>query len=244
MGRREVFEAEGWVFLPGFVDARTVERLRRAADVVAGFGAGLREDTTITGAHLHVQSASGRRGEPAVEPGALRKVVFPSKLAPEIAKLRRDARVLDLMRELGLREPTCVVDQLNLKAPRVGTGFPWHQDARFVTSVQQDVIARSGGANVVIALDDADENNGGFEVLSRTHLHGPKDFDYDTSTTNAGVFDESGRTLVPLRPGDAVAFHPYLAHGSGPNRDDRPRRLVALWFLGARATRPEPAGPQ
>jgi phytanoyl-CoA hydroxylase len=136
------------------------------------------------------------------------------------------------MRELGLPEPWCVVDQLNLKAPRVGTGFPWHHDARFVTPRQREIIAVAGGANLVIALDDADEGNGGFEVLSRTHLAGPVAFDYDTSGTNAGVFDESRRELVPLASGDAMAFHPYLAHGSGPNPSERPRRLVALWFIG------------
>ena len=235
---RADFDAEGWVLLPGFIGTRTVESLRRGAVAIAALAAGLRQDSVIRGAHLHVQSRSGRRGEPAVEPGALRKVVFPSKLAPAMAKFRRDPRVLDLMRDLGLPEPTCVVDQLNLKPPRVGTGFPWHQDARFVMHWQQRIIRDHGGANLLVALDDADAENGGFEVLSRTHLSGPKEFDYDTAGTKAGVFDESRRTLVPLKPGDAIVFHPYLAHGSGPNRGDRCRRMVALWFLGAAAPRP------
>jgi hypothetical protein len=46
----------------------------------------------------------------------------------------------------------------------------------------------------VIALDRADEVNGGFEVLSGTHAGGVVNFDYDTSHTNAGVFDESQAT--------------------------------------------------
>ena len=60
-------------------------------------------------------------------------------------------------------------------------------------------------------------------------------FDYDTSPTDAGVFDESRRTLIPLDPGDAVIFHPHLAHGSGPNASPLQRRLVALWFIGGPA---------
>jgi ectoine hydroxylase-related dioxygenase (phytanoyl-CoA dioxygenase family) len=59
-------------------------------------------------------------------------------------------------------------------------------------------------------------------------------FDYDTSDMNAGVFDESRRTLIPLDPGDAVIFHPHLAHGSGPNASPLQRRLVALWFIAGR----------
>jgi len=35
-----------------------------------------------------------------------------------------------------------------------------------------------------------------------------------------------------LQPGDAVLFDPFLAHGSGPNRSDRRRRLITLWFVG------------
>ena len=124
------------------------------------------------------------------------------------------------------------MDQINLKAPRVGTGFPWHQDSAFVAWQQRDSIVKYGGANLVIALDRADEVNGGFEVLSGTHAAGAVKFDYDTSDTNAGVFDESRRTLIPLDPGDAVIFHPYLAHGSGPNSSPLQRRLVALWFIG------------
>jgi ectoine hydroxylase-related dioxygenase (phytanoyl-CoA dioxygenase family) len=55
---------------------------------------------------------------------------------------------------------------------------------------------------------------------------------YDSSQTNEGVFDETHRTVTPLEPGDAVFFHPMLAHGSGANRSERPRRLVTLWFVG------------
>jgi hypothetical protein len=44
----------------------------------------------------------------------------------------------------------------------------WHSSP----GQQRDAIANSGGANLVIALDRADEGNGGFEVLSGTHLGG------------------------------------------------------------------------
>lgn len=230
--RRAAFERDGWVLVPRLLSERSVELLRMAADAVIARGRDIERDTIIQGAELHVQSRTGRQREEALSPGILRKVVFPSKLEPALARLRRHAGVMGLLTELGLPFPRCAVDQLNLKAPGVGTGFPWHQDARFVSPAQRDAIAAHGGVNLVIALDDADAGNGGFEVLTGTHLPGLKEFDYDTSTTNAGVFDESRRELVVLRPGDAVAFHPHLAHGSGPNLSERQRRLVAMWFIG------------
>ena len=231
---RERFDRDGWALVPRCITPREVEALRRACDELARRGAHLTADAEIDGARYQVQTAGGGRGEPAIAPGTLRKITFASSASEEVALLRNDRRILKLIEAVGVTWPRWIVDQINLKAPRVGTGFPWHQDAAFVAWQQRDAIARFGGANLVIALDRADEVNGGFEVLSGTHAGGPVPFDYHTSDTNAGVFDESRRTLIPLDPGDAVVFHPHLAHGSGPNPSPLPRRLVALWFIGAR----------
>jgi phytanoyl-CoA hydroxylase len=247
---RERFDRDGWALVPRFLTPREVEALCRATDDLARKGAHLTADAEIDGARYQVQTASGRRGESAIAPGALRKIVFASSASEEVGLLRNDRRVLKLMESVGVTSPRWIVDQINLKAPRVGSGFPWHQDAAFVAWQQRDAIAKYGGANLVIALDRADEVNGGFEVLSGTHIGGAVNFAYDTSDdtsgytsgytsgTRAGVFDESRRTLIPLDPGDAIFFHPHLAHGSGPNPSPLQRRLVALWFIGAPAITP------
>jgi len=232
------FECDGWALVQRLLTPREVEALRSAADALAAKGAVLLSDAEIDGACYQVQTASGRRGENAVHPGALRKITFASSVSEEVALLRNDRRILALIEAVGVTSPRWIVDQINLKAPIVGTGFPWHQDAAFVAWQQRDAIVKYGGANLVIALDRADERNGGFEVLSGTHAGGAVNFDYDTSGTNDGFFDESRRTLIPLDPGDAVVFHPHLAHGSGPNPSPLPRRLVALWFIGAPAILP------
>jgi ectoine hydroxylase-related dioxygenase (phytanoyl-CoA dioxygenase family) len=124
------------------------------------------------------------------------------------------------------------VDHLNLKPARVGTGFPFHQDAQFLVGKTQGRLERQGGLNLVIALDPCDADNGAFEVLGRTHLGPLVDFPYDMVNMNEGLFDETWRTLCVMQPGDAVLFHPNLAHGSGPNRSEKPRRVVAMWFVG------------
>jgi ectoine hydroxylase-related dioxygenase (phytanoyl-CoA dioxygenase family) len=235
---RERFERDGWALVQRLLTSREVEALRRSTDDLARKGAHLTADAEIDGARYQVQTASGRPGETAIAPGALRKITFASSASVEVALLRNDRRVLKLMESVGVTSPRWIVDQINLKAPRVGSGFPWHQDAAFVAWQQRDAITKYGGANLVIALDRADEVNGGFEVLSGTHAGGAVSFAYDTSDTNEGVFDESRRTLIALDPGDAVVFHPHLAHGSGSNPSPLPRRLVALWFIGAPAITP------
>jgi ectoine hydroxylase-related dioxygenase (phytanoyl-CoA dioxygenase family) len=233
---RETYEREGWLVVRRFFDPKRVKALIAAAEVLEASARELTRDTTVRGVVYELQTKSGRKGDEPVAPGALRKIGFPSKNQGAYSALRSDPRLLAAAEELGLSQPRVHLDQVNYKLPRVGTGFPFHQDASFLVGKSRGRIERLGGLNLVIALDRADAENGGFEVLGRTHTSGLVDVPYDTSTMNEGVFDESRRELVPMEPGDAVFFHPHLAHGSGPNRSDRPRRIVTMWLLnGPRA---------
>ncbi len=234
---RQIFEREGWLVVPRLLDPKAVKALLTATEALEASARTLEHDVTLRGVGFEVQSASGRKGEPAVFPGALRKITFPSKAKGPFNRLRTDPAVLGALEACGLVGPECHVDQVNLKLPRLGTAFPFHQDAHFVVGKTQGRIERKGGLNVVIALDPADAENGSFEVLGRTHQAGLIPFPYDLSVRNEGIFDETHRTILDLQPGDAVLFHPLLAHGSGPNRSDRPRRFVAMWFVGGAPTR-------
>lgn len=228
------WEREGWLVIRGLLDTATVATLQDATDTLEHEAATIARNTRIHGTYFEVQTASGRKGEPAVAPGVLRKITNPSKTSAPFARLRTDPRVLAWVRASGLAEPRCVIDQVNPKAPRVGTGFPYHQDAGFLFGAARAQLEANGGAHLVIALDPSDAENGGFEVLGRTH-HGPLidlEHRYDTSTRNEDLFDMSFRTLPVLEPGDAVLFHPMLAHGSGPNPSSRRRRLVTQWWVG------------
>ncbi|MDP2339324.1 MAG: phytanoyl-CoA dioxygenase family protein [Deltaproteobacteria bacterium] len=233
--RRATYEREGWLYVPGLVDDRTLAALQQASVALEESARHFEQDTkAAAGVFFEVQSLSGRKKEPAVAPGVLRKITGPSRAQPAFAKLRRDPRVLAAARACGVANPKCVVDQINFKNARVGTGFPFHQDANFLHGAALADLAKYGGVHVVVALDASDVDNGGFTVLGRTHRDGVKDLahHYDTSQMNEGVFNEEHRQVVPLAPGDGILFHPQLAHGSGPNPSDRGRRLATLWFVG------------
>jgi hypothetical protein len=229
---RQTYEREGWLVVPQLLPKARVDELRVASQALELAGAALERDQRVEGVTYELQSVTGKRGDPALAPGAFRKVTFPSKRQRAFQVLRTDPALLASLEALGLGEPHCIVDQVNFKLPRVGSAFPYHQDAKFVVGALQGKVERFGGINLVIALDPADAGNGTFEVLGRTHTSGLVDFPYDFRSMNHGVFDESRRAVLVLRPGDAVFFHPHLAHGSGPNTSDRPRRLVTLWFAG------------
>ncbi len=142
---RERFDRDGWALVQRFLTRREVEVLRSASDELAAKGAHLLADAEIDGARYQVQTASGRRGESAIAPGALRKITFASSASEEVALLRNDRRVLKLMESVGVTSPRWIVDQINLKAPRVGSGFPWHQDVAFVAWQQRDAISKYAG---------------------------------------------------------------------------------------------------
>ncbi len=227
-----IFEQEGWLLAPRLLDRRTLDELLAATERLEHAAASFERDTNLRRVFFQVQSRSGRKGEPAVFPGALRKITSPSSGHPAFDRLRRDPRVLSAVERCGVVAPQCLVDQVNFKLPQVGTGFPYHQDESFLFGDALRRVRQYGGANLVIALDPADAENGGFEVLARTHRSGLLAVKYDTGGMNRGSFDESRRVLAPLLPGDGLLFHPRLAHGSGANPSDRPRRLITLWFGG------------
>lgn len=229
------YAAEGWVVVRSLVDAESVAALQQATDELEAVAAAFVRDTAVGRVYYEVQSASGRKHEPAVFPGALRKITSPSKASPAFRKLRHNERIVEVAAVLGVAAARCVVDQVNPKLPIFGTGFPFHQDAGFLHGVALRNLEAFGGVNVVVALDAADAGNGGFTVLGATHTSGlvPGQYRYDASQTLDRLFDTSRRAEPALAPGDAVFFSPWLAHGSGPNGSERRRRIVTLWFVGS-----------
>src|SRR3954452_15267546 len=102
---RERFDRDGWALVQRFLTQREVDALRSASDELASKGAHLLTDAEIDGARYEVQTASGRRGEGAVARGALRKITFASCASAEVALLRTDRRVLNLIESVGVTSP-------------------------------------------------------------------------------------------------------------------------------------------
>jgi hypothetical protein len=116
-----------------------------------------------------------------------------------------------------LGEPAVLYkEKVNYKLPG-GAGFSPHQDAPAYPLIQVHVSA-------MVAVDDADESNGGLEVVSgRFDAVLPLD---DRGCIAASVADSLEWTPVPVRAGQTLWFHSRTPHRSGPNRSDRPRRAL------------------
>ena len=98
-----------------------------------------------------------------------------------------------------------------------GAGYSPHQDAPAYPFVDTHV-------SCMLAVDDADAENGCLEVVSDLHHEIlPTDA---TGCIEPAVADALDWQPVPVRAGQALWFHSRAPHRSGPNRSSRDRRAV------------------
>ena len=124
-----------------------------------------------------------------------------------------------------LEEPAVLYkEKVNYKLPG-GAGYSPHQDAPAYPMIDVHVSA-------MVAVDDADESNGGLEFVSRCFdAVLPLD---ERGCIEASVVEQLDWQPVPLRAGHTLWFHSRTPHRSGPNRSDQPRRALYPTYNAAR----------
>jgi hypothetical protein len=148
---------------------------------------------------------------------------------PMLCRSENFVPVQDDLRELLCRGPLIEVAGALLGEPAVlykekinyklagGAGFSPHQDAPAYPLIDVHVSA-------MVAVDDADESNGGLEVVSgRFDEVLPLD---ERGCIAAAVADTLEWAPVPVRAGQTLWFHSRTPHRSGPNHSERPRRAL------------------
>lgn len=106
-----------------------------------------------------------------------------------------------------------------------GAGYSPHQDAPAYPFVDTHV-------SCMLAVDDADAENGCLEVVSDLHHEIlPTDA---TGCIEASVADALDWHPVPVRAGQALWFHSRTPHRSEPNRSARDRRAVYPTYNASR----------
>lgn len=165
------------------------------------------------------------------------RVVEPfHHLDPLFTGLIDDVRFVEPMRELvGCERIALFTDKLNLKRPRLGSRFRWHQDSPYWFHCCPHVDRLP---NVMLALDDASEHNGCLRVVRSSHrcgllpgLEGRGRL--GPLFTDPRFFDESRQVPVEMPAGSLLFFSPHMVHGSEPNRSGRPRRALLFTYQPA-----------
>jgi len=162
------------------------------------------------------------------------RVIEPvHQLDARLGTLVDDPRIVQPMRGLvGCDYVALWTDKLNLKRPREGSLFRWHQDSPYWSHACDHVDRLP---NVLMTLDDADEDNGCFRVIRGSHadryLPGLGDGSrLGPLFTDPRCFDEADQAPAVVPAGSLVFFSPHTVHGSQPNRSDAPRRALVLTY--------------
>jgi len=123
-------------------------------------------------------------------------------------------------------------DQIQYKPAAIGGVNMWHQDAPYwptITPMTQ--------VTAWIALDDVDQDNGCMSMVPGSHLWGNTiDFLHTLKS-----FDDMPETFeghpvkvhaCPVKKGHVHFHHALTWHGSSANTSGRPRRAIALHYMG------------
>ncbi|MEM7412052.1 MAG: phytanoyl-CoA dioxygenase family protein [Myxococcota bacterium] len=230
------YQREGYVVVPGLVDAERVERYcDRAREIAHG-------DVPKAAANRIVRDIAYAKGTlplPDDPEHAIWKILNPDRFDPVLAECMRIPEVLDAVESLIGSDLLAFLLMFIYKPPGVAQSVhPFHQDAAyFMFGPHEDCLG------VWIPLDPVDEENGSLSIVPRSHQlevrqHEVRDGINAGAFAAAGVegedaFHEQAITLE-LDPGDCLLFHTRLLHRSGGNRTQRHRRVVTLHMANAR----------
>lgn len=150
-------------------------------------------------------------------------------------RLWSDPRLVEPMKDaLGTEAVAPWTCKLNLKRPREGSEFPWHQDYpywyAFAGTDARDI------ATAILFLDDASVENGAIRVLPGSHTNGPAPRDPNDSThflADPARIDASRERPVEVAAGGLLLFPSLMLHRSSPNLSTHQRRAMLLSFQPA-----------
>ena len=236
---RKAYAEDGFFAREAVFEAADLERLRAAAEravVRAAEAAGCAEPEqayAIDG-NRYVEAA---RSTIQLEHGSASttiRVIEPfHHLDPELDRLLSDPRIVDpVCGVLGEERVALWTDKLNLKRPREGSGFRWHQDSPYWGHACSHCDRLP---NVMITLDDADRENGCFRLIPGSHRRGFLPGISDGTRlgplfTDPAHFDAEQQWLAEVSAGSLVFFDSHIVHGSEPNRSGRDRRAMVVTY--------------
>jgi len=237
---RGAWERDGFLIRRGVFGSAEVEELRAAAERVAArawlaVGEGGR-GYEVDGNCYHESAVATIQFEHRPGSRTIRVIEPFHRLDARTDRLVDDPRLVEPMRELvGARSVSLFTDKLNLKRPREGSRFRWHQDSPYWAHFCRHLDRLP---NVLVALDDAGEENGCLRVIAGSHTRGclpgcEGDGVLGPLFTDPRCFDLSRQVPAVMAAGSVLFFSPHTVHGSEPNRSNAPRRAFVLTYQPA-----------
>ena len=169
---------------------------------------------------------------------AMHKIHHVSCYIPEFLARVRDPRLTDPIVDL-LGPNLLGLNNLYIwKAPKIGLGFPWHQDKWYFNHQYKTEMT----VGTWTAIDAADKENGCLYVIPGSHKYGILAHE-DLEGSQQAEFkiaseakDEDG-VAVEVPPGAVVWFNHQLLHKSTDNHSLRFRRCNVAHYISGDAER-------
>jgi ectoine hydroxylase-related dioxygenase (phytanoyl-CoA dioxygenase family) len=233
---RRAYEENGFFVRERAIAAAEVEELRDASEravarVASAVPSG--DDYFIDGNRYREAAGSTIQFEHHAGSETIRVIEPFHILDPRLDRLIDDPRLVEPARELiGDGHIALFTDKLNLKRPREGSRFRWHQDSPYWAHFFRELHRLP---NAMVALDDAHEGNGCLRVIRGSHCRGllpglEGQGVLGPLFTDPAGFDESAQVPVVMPAGSLVFFSPHIVHGSQPNESDALRRALVITY--------------
>ena len=235
----EQYEQDGFLIRTSVFSTSEVEDLRAAAEDACDKAVSMCRDgktyildgkrfVDVGYTTIQFEHSSGSNTARVIEP--------IHELNGELDKLIDDARIVGPMQSiLGMQAIALWTAKLNLKRPREGSGFGWHQDSPYWVHDSDHVDQLP---NVMVSFDEATQENGCFRVIRGSHKSGCLP-GTDDGTQLGGFFTdpkyclEEEQVAMEVPAGSLIFFNPHTIHGSSPNISDMPRRAIIITYQPA-----------
>ena len=137
--------------------------------------------------------------------------------------------------------------KLMQKEPRVGGAWEWHQDYGYW--YKNEFLFPEQMMSVMIAITDANKENGCLQVIEGTHKMGRVEHGFAGEQVGASqhYVDLALKTMplvyVELKAGDALFFHSNILHRSEANTSEHSRwSLISVYNRSSNIPYNEPSG--
>jgi ectoine hydroxylase len=239
---RRAYRTDGFVLRPGVFSSDELADLRAVVEEVI---ARVVERARRPGAGPEFNFADGHRAQFSSSTviqwewneGSQEVRLFEpfSHLDSRFDRLWTDARFTEPMKDaLDADALGPYTSKLNLKRPREGSPFPWHQDYTYwyaFTPANAHEIATA-----FLFLDDSTRDNGALRLLPGSHLRGPAPRDPGDAMgflADPERLDAADERLIEAPAGSLLLFPAMLVHRSSPNLSASQRRAILLSFQPA-----------
>jgi ectoine hydroxylase len=237
---RKTYTENGFLIRPALFDGDELADLRAAAEravAQAASAAGTPEACYAIDGNRYVEAGGTTIQLEHSEGSQTVRVLEPfHRLDPRFDGLIDDPRFVEPMRDLvGAEELSLFTDKLNLKRPREGSRFRWHQDSPYWVF---DCPHVDRLVNAMLALDDASCENGCLRLVPGSHRAGLLPGLSGEGTlgplfTDPRSFDASRAVPAEMPAGSLLFFSPHVVHGSEPNASEKPRRALLFTYQPA-----------